>query len=325
MRHPDRRQAEHVGEAVVRQRAAEVRQDRRSACRSLPRSTRSRSAPTDDRDRAASLPSARCPTDGRGRVAKPCASRCARIAGRKPRQSQPATKRICRCAVARGGIALTGRSGLPVRNASTSSVFQPNTRSAGVKPGLAPVGVDRGTAGLAGLDVGQARDAPIPESAAAAARRRESGRAHRPATRSRAARIVPGFASSPPQLPEWCPPSRRSTTRSKFSAPREPRKIVGRFGAKRGPSEAISTSARERVARASRKSRADPGEPISSPISSSSFDVEAEPPARFEHARERGEIDRVLALVVGGAAAVPAVARRRRAPTATRPSAHWSS
>lgn len=50
--------------------------------------------------------------------------------------------------------------------------------------------------------------------------------------------------------------------------------------------------------------------------------VEAEPAAaRGEHARQRGEIDRMLALVVGAAAAVPALAvggqrprRQRRAP-----------
>ncbi len=50
--------------------------------------------------------------------------------------------------------------------------------------------------------------------------------------------------------------------------------------------------------------------------------VEAEPAAaRGEHARQRGQVDRVLALVVGAAAAVPAIAvgrerprRQRRAP-----------
>ena len=49
--------------------------------------------------------------------------------------SLPATKRTCSVAVARGGIALTGLSGLPVRYASTSRVLKPNTRSAGVSPG----------------------------------------------------------------------------------------------------------------------------------------------------------------------------------------------
>ena len=38
------------------------------------------------------------------------------------------------------------------------------------------------------------------------------------------------------------------------------------------------------------------------------FDVEAEPAAFFKHRRERGNVDAVLALVVGGAAAVDAVA-----------------
>ena len=32
-------------------------------------------------------------------------------------------------------MALTGRSGVPVVKASTSKLFQPNTRSAGVSPG----------------------------------------------------------------------------------------------------------------------------------------------------------------------------------------------
>jgi hypothetical protein len=47
--------------------------------------------------------------------------------------------------------------------------------------------------------------------------------------------MIPGFASSPPQLPEWCPPSRRSTESSIGWPPRAPRKIVGRSGADARP------------------------------------------------------------------------------------------
>jgi hypothetical protein len=58
-----------------------------------------------------------------------------RKAGRKFSGSVPTTKRIWHVALARGGIALTGLSGLPVEKASTSKLHQPNTFSAADRPG----------------------------------------------------------------------------------------------------------------------------------------------------------------------------------------------
>ena len=308
MRHPDRRQSEHVGEAIVGQRAAEVRQDRRAARRWSPRSTPPPSAPTGDRDRGASPPSAPRRPRRTSTFAKPRASRCVRIAGMNVRQSQPATKRICRCAVARGGIALTGRSGLPVRNASTSSAFQPNTRSAGVKPGSPQFGVDRRAVRLAGLDVRERAPHRFAESARGTQRRRRgSGRARRPSTRSRWRARCRDWRGARPSCPNGARRRAASTTRSKLNAPREPRKIVGRSERRRGPSEAISTSARKRL-RARLAELAQPGRADLLAHFDQQLRVEAEPPARREHPPERREVDRVLALVVGGAAPVPAAA-----------------
>src|SRR3981081_4562149 len=42
------------------------------------------------------------------------------------------------------------------------------------------------------------------------------------------ARMVAGLASTPPQLPEWCPPSRRLTSRWIRIPPRQPREVGGR-------------------------------------------------------------------------------------------------
>jgi hypothetical protein len=82
------------------------------------------------------------------------------------------------------------------------------------------------------------------------------------------ARITPGLASRPPQLPEWCAPSRSVQSSVKLQQPREPRKSVGWLARGRGPSLAISTSAASSRVRASQIARS-PGEPISSPISNS--------------------------------------------------------
>ena len=126
---------------------------------------------------------------------------------------------------------------------------------------LAPVGVDRGAVRLAGLDVGER----------APHRRAECGGGASPATRIRPrastidaialASTMPGLASRPPQFPEWCAPSRRSTTRSKLNAPREPRKIVGRSERKTravGGDQHVGSAT---PAHASRRSAADRASP----------------------------------------------------------------
>ena len=306
MRHPDRRQAEHVGEAVVGQRAAEIRAGSPAARRSSRRSTRWPNAPTDDPDRVASPPSARCPRARTSTCANP-----ARIEMRANRRDERAPvaagdeAHLQMRAVARGGIAFTGRSGLPVRNASTSSVFQPNTRSAGDSPGSPQSASIAGPSGS-------------PGSIVASARRTDSGigsgtqRRHEDAP-ARIDQRCDGVARGSCRDWRGVRPSCRNDarlrgatpTRSKLNAPREPRKIVGRSETSRGPSEAISTSAASSRACVSHTSRS-PGEPTSSPISSSSFALKPRRPRASSHTRQRGEVDRVLTLVVGGAAPVPA-------------------
>ena len=131
----------------------------------------------------------------------PLASKCARIAEANVDTSHPTTNRNCMCALARGGIAFTGCSGFPVLKARTSSVFQPNTRSAGVSPGSPQ------SASIAGPPV-----SPGAMSASARATDAGMGGGRSAETRMRPRRstsaaialasTVPAFARSPPQLPE---------------------------------------------------------------------------------------------------------------------------
>ena len=76
------------------------------------------------------------------------------------------------------------------------------------------------------------------------------------------------------------------------------------FGARRGPSEAMSTSAPTGLAVLAHISRS-PGEPISSPISIRYLALKPRRP-RVRSTWPAPQVDRVLALVVGDAAAVPA-------------------
>ena len=115
----------------------------------------------------------------------------------------PTTKRSWQRAQARGGIALTGVSGLPVLKASTSNEHQPNTRSAGDRPGSPHHGsICRSVGAAVDFAVGQR----------AAHRRRQLAAA--PTRESRiwpvgdtmlaiaCASWMPGLEISPPQLPE---------------------------------------------------------------------------------------------------------------------------
>ena len=117
MRHPDRRQAKPFGEDVVRQRAAEVRQDRglasrRSLAMRRRRKARPRMLGIEPRRRGRSRrgPSRSAPSESRGD----------RDGGAAPAGmssgSVPTTKRSWPRAQARGGTALTGLSGLPARH-----------------------------------------------------------------------------------------------------------------------------------------------------------------------------------------------------------------
>src|SRR5688500_13572609 len=68
-------------------------------------------------------------------ASNPYASRCLRKDGRRVRHGTSTVKRIWQWALARGGTALTGFSGLPVEKAKTSNVFQANTFSGTLRPG----------------------------------------------------------------------------------------------------------------------------------------------------------------------------------------------
>ena len=126
--------------------------------------------------------------------------------------------------------------------------------------------------------------------------------------------MMAGSRVRPPQWPECTPPSRSDTTRSKCQVPRVPVAMVGTAGSTRGPSEAISASAASASLLAATNSRR-PLLPRSSAVSSTTRMLAPRRAAALrQHRFERGEVERVLALVVGGAAAVPAVAFLRQAP-----------
>ncbi len=202
--------------------------------------------------------------------ANPSRSRCLCSAGTIVSGAIPTTKRNWQRAHARPAMALTGMAGLPTFMASTAKLVQPNTRSAGVRPGSPQ------SASISGPSL------PPPGSQSANARFTESGigagrhSGTRMAPRASVmvamacAKRMPGSAMSPPQLPEWCAPGRSSSTRSKFFTPRAPRNIVGRSGCRRGPSEAMKTSARN-ASRCAQHTSARPGEPTSSPASMRNF------------------------------------------------------
>ena len=99
-------------------------------------------------------------------------------------------------------------------------------------------------------------------------------------------------------------------------APRQPSVMVGRSGFTRGPSEAMSTSAA--------KSALCGGDQLGQALGAGflahlddELGIEAEPAAALgPHGVERRHVEGVLALVVGGAAAVEAVAVAGRDPRA---------
>ncbi len=121
-------------------------------------------------------------------------------------------------------------------------------------------------------------------------------------------RIVAGLARTPPQLPEWCPPSRRLTSRWMRLPPRQPRKMVGRSAESRGPSEADEQVGLQLLAMGfahlPQIGRADLLAGLDDELG-----VEAElAAAGLAHRAQGRQVDAVLALVVGGAAAIDALA-----------------
>ena len=133
--------------------------------------------------------------------------------------------------VARGGIALTGCSGIagmegqhleavPAEHASrpASAPARPNPDRSPGRPRPA-----RSQSASARADrVGERPGPPF---------RHQDPAAPVDDRRDRVGEDDAGIGEEPPQLPEWWAPSRSSTSESKLNAPRVPRKIVGRSGA----------------------------------------------------------------------------------------------
>ncbi len=216
------------------------------------------------------------------------------------------------CAVARGGIAFTGCAGLPVTNASTSSVFHAKTRSAGVSPGSPHCASIDGTSGFAGLDVGKRRahgrgnrrrSQRLDQDAAARIDERRDGvREDRSRIREKPAPVA-GVMAAFAQVDREV--EIESTARAQEQ--RRPLRVETRAvggdqhvgGERRALALAQLAQSRRTGLLAGLEQHAR---------------VEAEMPARGEHLLERREIDRVLALVVGRAAAIPALALARELP-----------
>ena len=221
--------------------------------------------------------------------------------------SMPTTKRSWQRAHARGGIALTGVSGLPVLKASTSKVHQPNTCSAGDRPGSPHHGSIAGPS------------APPSTSQSASARRTESrqfarhplGHADLAGRRRRCVAIAcascdAGVGEQPAPVAGVMAALARVDRQVEVASCRASR---GRSSAGRraGAGRRRRSAGRpEELAVLPRTPRAGPGEPVSSPISISIFALKPRRPRVVEHVGQRRDVDRVLALVVGDAAAVPA-------------------
>src|SRR5262249_45164684 len=200
MRDPDRAKTEHVGKAVVRQRSAEIGQNGRRTPGGLleraggetdPRVLRVEPAGAEESASAAAH------LDLREAVA-------VEVAAQRRKDVVDVgshTYRSWQWARACPGIALTGWSGVPVVKASTSKLFQPKTRSAGVSS----------ASPQSRSIVGQF---PPPSTSTPASRRRTdagSGGRHSRTwivprvsvmQASACARTMPGLARRPPQLPE---------------------------------------------------------------------------------------------------------------------------
>lgn len=201
MRNPDRRQTEHVGEHVVRQRAAEVRQQRRPSAGGPP-TTRRPSRPTGRWDRAASPRTSPCGSCS----PRHCRNRATPNAG-APHRARRSRRCRRRTAIARSRALPVGwrlaapagcRSRTPAPRARSSRTPAPRASSP-ARP------TSRSISGSSG---------PPPTRISASAARTEAGNStgRSPSTNMRPrastrlamalARIVPGLASSPPQLPE---------------------------------------------------------------------------------------------------------------------------
>ena len=247
VRHPDRRQTR------ARRRSSRWAASRRGwagspgARRWCARSTPPPSAPRGGRDRAAwraISSSSRLPHlhPARSRAR----SRCVRIAGTNVAPVAADDEAHLQCALARGGIALTGLVGVAGAKREHLERVPAEDALGRRQARLAPVGVDRGPVRLAAARCRRARARTDSRNRRRAQRRHEDPAARVDHRRDRVGQHVPGIGEQPAPVARVVRALAQVDARSKLSAPREPRKIVGRSERRRGPSEAISTSARKR-------------------------------------------------------------------------------
>ena len=214
---------------------------------------------------------------------------------------------------------MTGLSGLPAVQASTSKLFQPNTFSAARQARLAPVRVDRRLAlGRRQRQAGKRladrrRDRPRlelgePDRAGLGDDGRDRvGQDDRRIGQQAApvAGVVAGVAQLDHQIEV-----------ERAAAAEEDRRRVRREARPVGGEQQIGRELRlVALADLAQAGRADLLAGLDQHLG-----VEAEPAALGDHDPERGEVDRVLALVVGDAAAVDAGRRARVSSQGERPS-----
>jgi hypothetical protein len=191
--------------------------------------------------------------------------------------SVPTTKRRCRWPPRRGGMALTGCSRVAGLMASTSSVFQAITRSAGVRPGSPQ---SASTAGSPGSPP-KRRPASASRTLAGIGRRAQRRHADDAAAVDQAGDGVGQHRARVAQQPAPVAAVVRAfaqlSVSEKLATPREPRKS-GRPLARQARAVAGDQHVGARASRCAAQNSARPGEPVSSPVSSSQV-VEAQPAA----------------------------------------------
>ena len=221
-------------------------------------------------------------------------------------------------------MAFTGRSGVPVVKARTSKLFQANTRSAGVRPGSpqsrsiagpslppstsTPASSARTDGDSGGRHSGTLIAAARIGDAGERLRQNDAGVGEKPAP-------VAGMMTALAQVDDQV--DRVAAARAEKECRlvgRDPRPVGGdqQVGAERAVLVLLAQFAQ--TGRADFFAHLD-----------QEFDVEAEPAALRQHRRECRDVDAVLALVVGGAAAVDAVAFDLERPWRQVPSRHRSS
>ena len=177
---------------------------------------------------------------------------------------------------------------------------------------FAPIGIDRRSIRLAGLDVRERAPDRLRNGRRAAGRPPGCARARRPSRRSRwraRYRDSPGARPScPNDAPRRADDAEIEIERA-AGAQEDRRPVRAKARAVGGDQHVRAQRRRARFAGPSQPGRTDFLAHFHQQLG-----VEAESPARSEHLPERGEVDRVLTLVVGRAPPVPAASVRRNLP-----------